>query len=114
MNGYECTVCHRGNLTHLEFTFGRVHEYCRYSHRRPIRTESAEKDFLTVGPASAILNVPTESVTKLEKDGRITCCRDDNGHRLFRRQDLERLRDQLAEEAAQKDPESAPLVKADH
>lgn len=52
-----------------------------------------ESDLLRVGLASQILGVSPDTLKRYEKSGLITSTRTPTGHRRFRKDDVERLRD---------------------
>jgi excisionase family DNA binding protein len=56
---------------------------------------------MTVGDAGRLLNVSASQVRWLTLQGRLRAIRDSGGRRLYRRQDVERLRDQREAQRSQ-------------
>jgi excisionase family DNA binding protein len=64
-------------------------------------TAATENEFLMTSSAARALGVSKETVLLWERQGKLPALKTDNGRRLFRRSDVDRLRQQRGHQEAQ-------------
>jgi excisionase family DNA binding protein len=62
----------------------------------PIEHAESPDELLAPAAAGAVIGVSRDTIKRYERDGRITSVRTPNGHRRYRRSDIEALLDDEA------------------